>query len=72
MSATETFSIAARVRRARREAALTQVELAELMGCTPRAVQWWEYDKRTPSARLLRRLSEVTGKPIGWFFEEPA
>jgi transcriptional regulator with XRE-family HTH domain len=63
-----------KVRRARREAGLNQVELAHAVGCSPRAVQYWESPNgvRRPNSRYLRQLALATGKPILWFYEEQA
>jgi transcriptional regulator with XRE-family HTH domain len=64
-----------RVRRARIEAGLSQVELAHAVGCSPRAVQYWESHSngiRHPMTRYIRALAEATGKPVAWFFEAVA
>jgi transcriptional regulator with XRE-family HTH domain len=60
------------VRRARKEAGLTQEELAAAMGVTIRAVSHWEAGTREPRGKSLRNLAEATGKPVSWFFEEVA
>jgi HTH-type transcriptional regulator, cell division transcriptional repressor len=60
-----------RVRRARVEAGLSQEDLARKIGCSRRAVQFWESESpsgRRPHARLIRKLAEATGKPVAWFF----
>lgn len=58
-----------RVKQARVEAHLSQVELAAAVGCSPRAVQYWETPGvRMPRAKFIRALAEATGKPVGWFF----
>ena len=64
----------AKVRRARREAGLNQVELAHAVGCSPRAVQYWESPNgvRRPNSRYLRQLALATGKPVAWFYGEQA
>lgn len=60
-----------RVIRARREAGLSQAELADLVGCSPRTVQYWESPgSTTPRSRYVRALAGATGKPIAWFFTE--
>jgi transcriptional regulator with XRE-family HTH domain len=63
--------VAAKVSRARLEAALTQEELAELVGVSLRSIAHWEAG-RMPRGRHLRRLAEATGKPLSFFFEEMA
>lgn len=57
----------ARVRQARRDAAMTQSELAYEMGVTVRAVQAWELGESEPALSRRRRLARVTGKPLEWF-----
>ena len=61
-----------RVRRARVEAGFTQTEFAALIGCSSRSIQMWEAVDGTirPHGRHARRLSEATGKPLSWFFDE--
>lgn len=57
-----------RIRAARLEAELTPKQLARQLGCTLRAVLWWESGERVISSRYLPGLSRATGKPIEWFF----
>lgn len=58
-------SIGRRIAQARREAGLTQEELARLIGVTTRSVQGYEAGNVTPF-RHLRKLEEATEKPRGW------
>lgn len=58
-------TIGRRIAQSRREAGLTQEELARLIGVTTRSVQGYEAGKVTPF-RHLRKLEEVTEKPRGW------
>lgn len=58
-----------RVRRAREELlGLTQRDLAAALGVTEHTVANWE-SGRVTSIRYanLVRLSELSGKPVGWF-----
>lgn len=59
-----------RIRTVRRNLALTQDEFALLLGLKMSAIQKWEAGKYQPRAKNLRRLAEVSGKPITWFFDE--
>lgn len=59
--------IAARVRRGRRLASLTQVELAEVVGISPRQVIRYEKGESRPSATTLLRIAEATGRRVEWF-----
>jgi transcriptional regulator with XRE-family HTH domain len=58
-------TIGRRIAQARREAGLTQEELAGLIGVTTRSVQGYEAGTVTPF-RHLRKLEDVTEKPHGW------
>ena len=58
--------IGRRLAQARKEAGLTQEQLAELVGVTPRSIQGYEAGKVVPY-RHLKRLEEITGKAPSWF-----
>jgi transcriptional regulator with XRE-family HTH domain len=57
--------IGRRLAQARKEAGLTQEQLAEQVGVTPRSIQGYEAGKVVPY-RHLKRLEEITGKPPSW------
>lgn len=59
-----------RIRQARRDLGLTQVELAAKLSVTTRSVQGWEAGTAAPHARTLRALAELSGRPVAWFYEE--
>lgn len=50
--------------------ALTQKELGEQMGVDAMTVSRWERGVVEPRPRHLRRLSDLTGLPVSWFFDE--
>lgn len=56
-----------RIRIAREEMKLTQEEFAANIGMTRSAVQKWEQGQADPYPKTLRKISEVTGKPLEWF-----
>lgn len=64
-----------RIAQARREAGLTQHQLADALGVSRRSVQGYESGAVAPY-RHLRRLAEVLGRPSEWFVadgvEDPA
>lgn len=60
-----------RIRRARDEAGLTQAELAEAIDVVPQQVSKYERGKDVPTIKRLYLISEVTKKPLYWFFLEP-
>jgi transcriptional regulator with XRE-family HTH domain len=47
---------------------MSQGKLARALGVSDRAVQNWEQGRRLPRLDSIAQLSEVTGKPISWFF----
>ncbi len=49
---------------------VSQDRFAELIGVSPRTPQRWEAGDAEPRASYLDRISEVTGKPIGFFFDD--
>jgi transcriptional regulator with XRE-family HTH domain len=63
--------IGSRLAQARKEAGLTQEQLAELVGVTPRSIQGYEAGKVVPY-RHLKRLEEITGKTPSWFLRNEA
>ena len=56
--------VAATIRQAREQAAMSRPRLAAVVGVTATAVQWWEQGKRTPSAENWVQLQLTLG-PLG-------
>ena len=61
----EGTEIGHRLARARREAGLTQAELAARIGVAQRSIQGYESGAGTPY-RHLRQLAEAVGRPAEW------
>lgn len=55
-----------RIKRARKEARLTQDQIAEQLDITKGAVSQWESGKTTPRNDLLRKFARITNKPLDW------
>ena len=51
---------------ARKDARLTQDQVAEQLGITKGAVSQWESGKTGPRTDLFRRFAEITNKPLDW------
>lgn len=51
----------------RAELGMSQTEFGSAIGVTPSAVQQWEQGRAKPYPKTLRKISEVTGKPLEWF-----
>src|SRR4051794_7778235 len=76
MAQFEAKEIGARIAQARKEAGLTQEELAELAPFSYRSLQDYERGLTIPY-RQLRDISKLLGQPVEWFLrgdeaEEPA
>jgi transcriptional regulator with XRE-family HTH domain len=65
--ASEAFNIGEKVKNLRKEARMTQAELATALNMTPGAVSQIENDIITPSLQTLLQLSTVFGKSIEFF-----
>jgi transcriptional regulator with XRE-family HTH domain len=63
----EDFS-ASRLREARVATGLNQLHFSERLGINMRTLRRYESGHGTPNARHLKRICEVTGKPLDFFF----
>lgn len=61
--------VGARIKEARELLGLSQTALADELGAGERTVQAWERNERTPRLKALLRLSELSGRPVSWFYE---
>lgn len=52
---------------ARKQAGLTQTQLADRLGRTRQAFAAWENGSVVPSARLLKKLAQALNKPDNFF-----
>lgn len=62
-----------KIRKARSEAGLNQVEFAQRVGLTPSTLAAYETDRTTPRLKNLGTLAKsievLTGIPRSWFFD---
>lgn len=63
--------LAARIRRAREEAGLTQEQIAQ-GGLDLRNYQKIEAGDRTPTMQVLYRFANIVGKTVSWLTEAPS
>lgn len=56
----------------RKEKKLTQAELAQIVGCSQRAIAGYELNERKPSVQMARRIGEELGFAWTDFFEDRA
>jgi transcriptional regulator with XRE-family HTH domain len=64
------MDIGKKIKQARNEAGLNQSELATRMKTHQVTIARLENGERRCSLKNLKSISEITGKPIGWFFGE--
>ena len=67
MSTTEIF--ASRLKQARREAGLTQAELALRLGIKRSTYGQYEQNRNEPNISLLPALAQILNRPIEWFLK---
>ena len=60
---TVTDTLGSRIRRARKDAGLSQVRFAAALGTSQRHVVRWEAGENRPGPEYRRRIIEATGKP---------
>ncbi len=58
----------ARLRRARKEAGLSQSEFGLRLKVSGQSVKEWEAGRSSPQFVRLAEIAEITGKPVAWFF----
>lgn len=58
-----------KIREARSGMGLTQEEFGGLVGLAESSVSLYENGKRSPDFDKLEKISVVTKRPMGWFFE---
>ncbi|MEN0654179.1 MULTISPECIES: helix-turn-helix domain-containing protein [Hyphobacterium] len=61
-----------RIRIARKLAGLTQTALADKLGLTFQQIQKYELGRNRIAAGRLVELAEALGKPLGFFYDNPA
>lgn len=58
-----------RIKQARSDAGLTQEEMATALGMTASSVQKWESGGVFPRFKVLKKISELTGKTLDFFVD---
>lgn len=54
----------------RKEKKLTQAELAQMVGCSQRAIAGYELEERKPSVPMAQRIGQTLGFPWTRFYED--
>lgn len=62
--------IATRIRKARREAHLSQLELGNGIGVSDKSISAYEQGRSVPPFEKLKRIAEVTSHPLAYFTED--
>lgn len=63
-------SVGQRIRRARKEAGLSQKQLSQTLQISDKAVSAYEVGRTPVSFAILKRISGITHKPIAYFAAE--
>lgn len=61
-----------KLRLARKQARLTQAQVAQVLTMSLSAISGMETGQRGVEAGELFKLSQLYGKPLEWFFDQPA
>jgi transcriptional regulator with XRE-family HTH domain len=62
--------IATRIRKARREAHLSQLELGNGIGVSDKSISAYEQGRSVPPFEKLKRIAEATSHPLAYFTED--
>ena len=62
------MSFSTRLRKARKEARLSQADLGRAIGVSGQSVKEWEAGRSSPQFDRLSEIATATGKPLAWFF----
>jgi len=62
--------LAERIRIARKESVLSQIELAQNIGVSDKAISSYEVGRAIPPLDILKKISIITGKQMSFFFDE--
>lgn len=57
-----------KLQKALKELGISQAEFARLTGVTSQSVNGWCMSRALPRQEVLQKISDVTGKPLFWFF----
>ncbi|RCL01983.1 MAG: putative transcriptional regulator [Candidatus Tokpelaia sp. JSC189] len=69
MVITRNMKLSERIKQARKDARLTQDQMAEQLGITKGAVSQWEAGKTKPRNGTLKKIAKITGKPVVWLMD---
>ncbi len=66
----KSLSLADRIHKARKEARLSQKDLAAAIHLSDKAISSYEVGRAVPPVQVLKDIGKVTYKPIGYFVED--
>ena len=70
MKKTELKEISRRIRDARLEAHLSQLELGKVLGVSDKSISAYEMGRSNPSFEKLKQIAAVTKRPMSYFTDE--
>ena len=62
------YKIGQRIRSARIEAAMTQSDLGQALGCSSQQIHKYEHGSNRVSAGTLYAIAQTLGQRVDWFF----
>ncbi len=65
----KTLNMGSKIKKARKDAGLSQKQLASLVGVSDKAISAYEVNRAEPPPSMLREISVVTYKPVSYFIE---
>ena len=66
----KSLTIGQKIKKARKEAGMSQEDLGRALGLTDKAVSTYEVGRASPSIDTLKEISKVTYKPITYFMSD--
>lgn len=65
----KSLNLGTKIKTARKEAGMSQKQLASLLGVSDKAVSAYEVGRAQPPVETLREISNVTYKPVNYFVD---
>jgi transcriptional regulator with XRE-family HTH domain len=66
----KSLKLGGKIKTARKQAGLSQKQLAKMIGVSDKAVSAYEVGRAQPPVPVLREISNVTYKPVNFFVDE--
>lgn len=64
------LTLGKKIQKARKEANISQVELAKKLNVRQGSISNWERDERKPELQKLQAIARIVNKPMDYFFDD--